>query len=52
MIGPPETRIALEWTADFRARAAQTRTPISATLELTRRCNLRCAHCYLGEQAA
>ena len=40
-----------EWTAEFRARAATARVPISATLELTRRCNLRCAHCYLGDQA-
>lgn len=40
------------WTVDFRARASQARRPISATLELTRRCNLRCAHCYLGDQAA
>ena len=40
-----------EWTAGFRARAARSRTPISATLELTRRCNLRCIHCYLGDQA-
>lgn len=41
-----------EWTEAFRARAARTRTPIAATLELTRRCNLRCVHCYLGDQAA
>ena len=40
-----------EWTADFRRKAAQARRPISAALELTRRCNLRCAHCYLGDQA-
>ena len=40
-----------EWTEAFRARAARTRTPVSATLELTRRCNLRCVHCYLGDQA-
>lgn len=40
-----------EWTVAFRARAARTRTPVSATLELTRRCNLRCVHCYLGDQA-
>lgn len=39
------------WTVGFRARAATARRPISATLELTRRCNLRCAHCYLGDQA-
>lgn len=30
----------------IHARAERTRTPIYATLELTRRCNLRCAHCY------
>ncbi len=40
-----------EWTAGFRARAAKSRIPMAATLELTRRCNLRCAHCYLGDQA-
>ena len=40
----------MEWTAGFRARAAKSRAPIAATLELTRRCNLRCAHCYLGDQ--
>ena len=40
-----------EWNDAFRLRAAQTRTPIAATLELTRRCNLRCIHCYLGDQA-
>ncbi len=43
---------AARWTVDFRARSAQARRPISAALELTRRCNLRCAHCYLGDQAA
>ena len=40
------------WTAEFRARAANGRIPVAATLELTRRCNLRCVHCYLGDQAA
>ncbi len=40
-----------EWNDAFRARAFRTRTPIAATLELTRRCNLRCIHCYLGDQA-
>ena len=39
------------WTIGFRARASEARRPISATLELTRRCNLRCGHCYLGDQA-
>ena len=41
----------LDWTEAFRLRAAAARRPIAATLELTRRCNLRCVHCYLGDQA-
>ena len=51
MICPMADTTTLEWTAGFRARAAKARTPISATIELTRRCNLRCPHCYLGDQA-
>lgn len=43
-------KTTMEWTAGFRARAAKSRAPIAAMLELTRRCNLRCAHCYLGDQ--
>lgn len=34
------------------ARQAEDRgVPLSASLELTERCNLRCVHCYLGDQA-
>lgn len=51
MICPMSDAATLEWTAGFRARAAKARMPIAATLELTRRCNLRCTHCYLGNQA-
>jgi radical SAM protein with 4Fe4S-binding SPASM domain len=35
---------------DFFRRAEAARVPLSGTLELTRRCNLRCVHCYLGPQ--
>ncbi|HOD99898.1 MAG TPA: radical SAM protein [Kiritimatiellia bacterium] len=41
-----------DWLAAFRARAARTRTPVAVLFELTRRCNLRCVHCYLGDQIA
>ncbi len=39
-----------EWLKAFQYRAAQRRIPVSAHLELTSRCNLRCQHCYLGSQ--
>jgi radical SAM protein with 4Fe4S-binding SPASM domain len=35
---------------DLFRRAHAARVPLSGTLELTRRCNLRCVHCYLGPQ--
>ncbi|MCH7586687.1 MAG: radical SAM protein [Chloroflexi bacterium] len=31
-------------------KVRQQRVPISGTIELTKRCNLRCVHCYLGPQ--
>lgn len=41
----------MNWTpelqARFRARAMREKVPISGMLELTRRCNFRCIHCYL-----
>lgn len=36
----------------YLAKAAATQTPLSASFELTRRCNFRCVHCYLGSQEA
>jgi radical SAM protein with 4Fe4S-binding SPASM domain len=33
----------------FRARVARERVPLAGTFELTRRCPMRCVHCYLGE---
>ncbi len=38
------------WLVESRARATRARVPMSAGLELTRRCNLHCRHCYLGNQ--
>jgi len=36
-----------EFLRRLNAEAARRREPISASLELTRRCNLGCVHCYL-----
>ncbi len=33
----------------MKARAAQSRIPLEGSMEVTLRCNLRCAHCYLGD---
>ncbi len=37
-----------EWLERFQARAAGQRVPLTGSLELTKRCNLECIHCYLG----
>jgi radical SAM protein with 4Fe4S-binding SPASM domain len=37
-----------EYIAEFNRKSAQLRVPLSGSLDLTRRCNLRCVHCYLG----
>lgn len=36
----------------IRTRLSAERTPLDGSLELTFRCNLRCAHCYVSEPAA
>lgn len=38
----------LEYIKSLNTKLALNRVPISGGLELTKRCNLRCAHCYLG----
>ncbi len=45
-----EIKDSAVWLHDLRAHAARERIPFTAYLELTRRCNLRCRHCYLGSQ--
>jgi radical SAM protein with 4Fe4S-binding SPASM domain len=39
-----------EFFAEFTRRAVRQRVPLDASIELTHRCNLRCVHCYLGDQ--
>jgi radical SAM protein with 4Fe4S-binding SPASM domain len=36
--------------ADFHRRVSEARIPVDGSIELTHRCNLRCVHCYLGDQ--
>lgn len=36
--------------ARYLAKAAEARSPLAVSFELTRRCNFRCVHCYLGDQ--
>jgi len=35
----------------FNAKADRQRIPVSGSIELTRRCNLSCIHCYVGGDA-
>lgn len=39
-----------EYLTQFREKVVRNRVPTSGSIELTRRCNLRCIHCYLGDQ--
>jgi MoaA/NifB/PqqE/SkfB family radical SAM enzyme len=36
------------WRQKMRRQAGRDNVPLSGVLELTRRCNFRCAHCYAG----
>lgn len=39
----------MQYLRDFTARSARLRVPLSGSLDLTHRCNLRCLHCYTGD---
>ena len=40
-----------EYLEHFNRKVAEQRIPISGSMSLTHRCNLRCLHCYLGPLA-
>ncbi|NIM17641.1 MAG: radical SAM protein [Candidatus Aminicenantes bacterium] len=41
-----------EYLKEFNKKVAQRRIPLSGNLALTHRCNVRCIHCYIREEAA
>ena len=41
--------INADWIDRFNHKVVAERVPLTGMLELTRRCNLQCVHCYLGE---
>jgi radical SAM protein with 4Fe4S-binding SPASM domain len=41
-----ETQSYQDWSLSVHDRVAAQRVPISGSIEVTRRCNLACAHCY------
>lgn len=43
------TRVPREEMGAFLGRAAAKRVPLSGSIAMTHRCNLRCVHCYLGD---
>jgi radical SAM protein with 4Fe4S-binding SPASM domain len=46
----PDTSKSSSFLNHLAAQAWEHRIPISGSIELTKRCNLRCMHCYLGPQ--
>ena len=43
-------RVSRDQVASFLGRAAAGRVPITGSIAMTNRCNLRCVHCYLGDE--
>lgn len=43
---PLERVRSADLTRDYKRRIVSDRTPVSASIELTYRCNLHCGHCY------
>ena len=41
-----------EFIHRFNMKVAGNRIPLSGTLDLTRQCNLKCIHCYLGKDCS
>ena len=41
-----ETQSYSDWSRGIHQRVAARRVPLGGSIELTRRCNLRCVHCY------
>ena len=39
-----------EYLQRLRTKIAEKRVPYTGSIELTHRCNLKCMHCYLGDQ--
>lgn len=47
----PESSVSEEFLRRLNRQAALGNVPVAGSLELTSRCNFRCAHCYLGHDA-
>jgi radical SAM protein with 4Fe4S-binding SPASM domain len=43
---------AVDFIRKFNIKSENLRIPISGSIDLTQRCNLRCIHCYLGQKTA
>ena len=41
-----ETQRYEDWSLEVHRQVMARRTPLSGTIELTRRCNMKCVHCY------